>query len=35
MTGFLFDVPAKLEAQGGKNFAGEIIFAARSEALIK
>jgi len=34
LTGFLFEVAAKLKAHGGKNFAGEIVFAARSEALI-
>src|SRR5258708_17526900 len=35
LTGFLFEVAAKLKAHGGKNFAGEIVFAPRSEALIK
>ena len=35
MTRLLFDVPAKLEAHGGKNLAGEVVFAARGEALVE
>src|SRR5882762_1617758 len=33
VAGFFFDVPPKLEAHGGKNFSGEVVFAARGEAL--
>ena len=35
MPGFLFNVAAKLEAHGGKNLAGEIIFATGSKTLIE
>ena len=35
VAGFFLDVTAKLKAEGGQNFPGEIIFPARREALIK
>src|SRR5579863_6307169 len=35
VTGFFFDVAAKLEAHGGKNFTGKVVFAAGREALVE
>src|SRR5882724_1950163 len=35
LPGFLFEVTAELETHGGKNFCGEVVFTARSEALVE
>src|SRR6516165_4127174 len=35
VTGLLFEVAAKLEAHGGEQLCGEIVFAAGSESLVE